>query len=449
HSDPHEVKKLETACARNISDCQEMTSYHNGLEIERNVIQKINAAEEIQMCMKYYSDDAKRDMNMSLQTAVQTFERKEREVLDKKVPCLSKKFLSPVREICSACLTPVYPMEKMVANKLILHFSCFCCKYCKKKLSIHNYSSLYGEFYCISHYQQLFKRKGNYDEGFGHKQHKDRWLQKEKDVDEPDTMSTPTMTQSKLNTSDVSRQSPAGVFVTKSCEGEMGRSHNSDVGNKLKRSWPPEKKNTEMNTAQRIAVPALKNKISDTGKAAAIDMNFSNIHNTTKKQQMKSSYRINSDDRNTEVEGAVTEDKQKEADDPQVTSLEQEAEEVRDKSIFSDPHASDRNKDTKDTTAQPHNLDQTSTNEISEDLTAATRSRDSLDDFMNEVESPSTDSKSANDFLDIFAAEPQLLPVSGPGDSFVDGLLVSDNNNPDAAAKNTITNSSWMDDLLG
>uniref|UniRef100_A0A673B462 LIM zinc-binding domain-containing protein n=1 Tax=Sphaeramia orbicularis TaxID=375764 RepID=A0A673B462_9TELE len=65
-------------------------------------------------------------------------------------------------------------MEKMVANKLILHKNCFCCKHCTKKLSIHNYASLYGEFYCTSHYQQLFKRKGNYDEGFGHQQHKDR-----------------------------------------------------------------------------------------------------------------------------------------------------------------------------------------------------------------------------------------------------------------------------------
>uniref|UniRef100_A0A8C7WTQ3 LIM domain containing 2 n=1 Tax=Oryzias sinensis TaxID=183150 RepID=A0A8C7WTQ3_9TELE len=76
-------------------------------------------------------------------------------------------------EMCSACLTPVYPMEKMVASKLTLHHKCFSCKYCKKKLSIHNYSSLHGEFYCVSHYQQLFKRKGNYDEAFGHTPHKD------------------------------------------------------------------------------------------------------------------------------------------------------------------------------------------------------------------------------------------------------------------------------------
>uniref|UniRef100_A0A667YZC0 LIM domain containing 2 n=1 Tax=Myripristis murdjan TaxID=586833 RepID=A0A667YZC0_9TELE len=85
----------------------------------------------------------------------------------------SMMFQSPAKEMCSACLSPIYPMEKMVANNVVLHNNCFCCKHCTKKLSIHNYSSLYGEFYCISHYQQLFKRKGNYDEGFGHKQHKD------------------------------------------------------------------------------------------------------------------------------------------------------------------------------------------------------------------------------------------------------------------------------------
>lgn len=43
---------------------------------------------------------------------------------------------------------------------------------------MYSYAPLNGEFYCIFHYQQLFRRKGNYDEGFGHAQHKDRWLLK-------------------------------------------------------------------------------------------------------------------------------------------------------------------------------------------------------------------------------------------------------------------------------
>lgn len=86
------------------------------------------------------------------------------------------KFQPACQEMCSACLKPVYPMERITADKYIFHKTCFCCKQCKKKLSMYNYTPLHGEFYCIFHYQQLFRRKGNYDEGFGHVQHKNRWL---------------------------------------------------------------------------------------------------------------------------------------------------------------------------------------------------------------------------------------------------------------------------------
>ncbi|XP_061653051.1 uncharacterized protein LOC133488764 [Phyllopteryx taeniolatus] len=156
--------------------------------------------------------------------------------------------------MCSACLTPVYPVEKMVANKLILHNNCFCCKHCQKKLSIHNYSSLYGEFYCMSHYQQLFKRKGNYDEGFGHMQHKDRWLQKDKGIDEPDITSVPKMT--KHNSNATSRESSAAVFVTKSCETEMRHGNRADVRGKLNVNWPPEKKKP----LHHVNAPSVKQK---------------------------------------------------------------------------------------------------------------------------------------------------------------------------------------------
>uniref|UniRef100_UPI003AAE3B8F uncharacterized protein n=1 Tax=Centroberyx gerrardi TaxID=166262 RepID=UPI003AAE3B8F len=88
------------------------------------------------------------------------------------------QFQPSCQDMCSACLKPVYPMEKITADKYIFHKTCFCCKQCKKKLSMYSYTPLYGEFYCIFHYQQLFRRKGNYDEGFGHAQHKDRWLLK-------------------------------------------------------------------------------------------------------------------------------------------------------------------------------------------------------------------------------------------------------------------------------
>ncbi|XP_044075033.1 xin actin-binding repeat-containing protein 1 isoform X2 [Siniperca chuatsi] len=73
------------------SDCQVMTSNSTEVEMERNVIKKINAAEEIQMCMKNYAEDGKHEMNMSLQHTLQNFERKDSETLDKRAPLLSKK----------------------------------------------------------------------------------------------------------------------------------------------------------------------------------------------------------------------------------------------------------------------------------------------------------------------------------------------------------------------
>ncbi|XP_040827606.1 xin actin-binding repeat-containing protein 2 [Ochotona curzoniae] len=83
-------------------------------------------------------------------------------------------FLSD-KEICILCQKIVYPMECLVADQQNFHKSCFRCHHCNNKLSLGNYASLHGQIYCKPHFKQLFKSKGNYDEGFGHKQHKDRW----------------------------------------------------------------------------------------------------------------------------------------------------------------------------------------------------------------------------------------------------------------------------------
>lgn len=48
--------------------------------------------------------------------------------------------------------------------------------------SLGSFAALQGEFYCKPHFQQLFKSKGNYDEGFGRKQHKELWAAKEADT---------------------------------------------------------------------------------------------------------------------------------------------------------------------------------------------------------------------------------------------------------------------------
>lgn len=71
-------------------------------------------------------------------------------------------------------------MECLVADKQTFHKYCFCCNHCGSKLGLGNYASLHGHIYCKPHFKQLFKSKGNYDEGFGYKPHKERWNPKAK-----------------------------------------------------------------------------------------------------------------------------------------------------------------------------------------------------------------------------------------------------------------------------
>ncbi|OXB72791.1 UNVERIFIED_CONTAM: hypothetical protein H355_002177, partial [Colinus virginianus] len=90
-----------------------------------------------------------------------------------------QKLLFQENEICILCQQRVYPMECLVADKQSFHKSCFRCHHCGSQLSLGNYASLHGQIYCKPHFKQLFKSKGNYDEGFGHKQHKDLWKSKD------------------------------------------------------------------------------------------------------------------------------------------------------------------------------------------------------------------------------------------------------------------------------
>ncbi|NXD85992.1 LIMA1 protein, partial [Halcyon senegalensis] len=97
---------------------------------------------------------------------------------DAPLPKAVKKFQLPMKETCVGCQKTVYPMERLFANQQVFHISCFRCSYCNSKLSLGTYASLRGNIYCKPHFNQLFKSKGNYDEGFGHKQHKELWAGK-------------------------------------------------------------------------------------------------------------------------------------------------------------------------------------------------------------------------------------------------------------------------------
>ncbi|XP_029946546.1 LIM domain and actin-binding protein 1a isoform X2 [Salarias fasciatus] len=90
-------------------------------------------------------------------------------------PKATRKFTPAVRETCVVCQKTVYPLERLVAYQQTYHKNCFRCVHCNAKLSLANYASLHGSIYCKPHFSQLFKSKGNYDEGFGHRPHKELW----------------------------------------------------------------------------------------------------------------------------------------------------------------------------------------------------------------------------------------------------------------------------------
>uniref|UniRef100_A0A087X763 LIM zinc-binding domain-containing protein n=1 Tax=Poecilia formosa TaxID=48698 RepID=A0A087X763_POEFO len=94
-------------------------------------------------------------------------------------PRATRTFRVPETTKCAACQKTVYPLEKLVVGEHTYHKNCFACSHCSTKLNLWNYASLHGKIYCKPHYNQLFKAKGNYDEGFGHRPHKELWEPRE------------------------------------------------------------------------------------------------------------------------------------------------------------------------------------------------------------------------------------------------------------------------------
>ncbi|NXJ97473.1 LIMA1 protein, partial [Corythaixoides concolor] len=138
-------------------------SFHSGLLEDGNVGQNLESETEVQKPV------SAKQQNFGSKAGGQT---------DASLPKAVKKFQLPVKETCVGCQKTVYPMERLFANQQVFHISCFRCSYCNSKLSLGTYASLRGTIYCKPHFNQLFKSKGNYDEGFGHKQHKELWAGK-------------------------------------------------------------------------------------------------------------------------------------------------------------------------------------------------------------------------------------------------------------------------------
>ncbi|XP_028309453.1 LIM domain and actin-binding protein 1a isoform X2 [Gouania willdenowi] len=159
-----------------------------------------------------------------------------------------RSFGLPLRESCVSCQKTVYPLERLVANQQVFHTSCFRCSHCNTKLSLANYASLHSNVYCKPHFCQLFKAKGNYDEGFGHRPHKELWESRTDGADSsPQSSSSETQNQSPASEpeSPSVEESPLAKVTVLTATMEalgQGSSDKSDrhaETRRLKISWPP------------------------------------------------------------------------------------------------------------------------------------------------------------------------------------------------------------------
>ncbi|GLD64805.1 xin actin-binding repeat-containing protein 2-like isoform X1, partial [Lates japonicus] len=106
------------------------------------------------------------------------------------------------------------------------------------KLSLGNYASLHGRMYCKPHYKQLFKSKGNYDEGFGQKPHKELWSNKnQQNTAEKTQVKSPSLEKKVMDSRSSTAQS---TLVTQDKDISKSVDENKKPTSKISVVWPPQ-----------------------------------------------------------------------------------------------------------------------------------------------------------------------------------------------------------------
>ncbi|XP_028849977.1 LIM domain and actin-binding protein 1a isoform X2 [Denticeps clupeoides] len=154
----------------------------------------------------------------------------------------SRTFRPAVRESCVVCLKTVYPLERLVADQQVYHSACFRCAHCNTRLSLGNYASLHNHIYCKPHFCQLFKAKGNYDEGFGYRPHKEQWEARAESRPAVPADGRPGPTVEESHIGKVNELMATLETRARSCSPEkpagVGAERPVETG-RLKISWPP------------------------------------------------------------------------------------------------------------------------------------------------------------------------------------------------------------------
>ncbi|NWI79405.1 LIMA1 protein, partial [Dryoscopus gambensis] len=180
-------------------------------------------------------------------------------------PKAVKKFQLPMKETCVGCQKTVYPMERLFANQQVFHVSCFRCSYCNSKLSLGTYASLRGNIYCKPHFNQLFKSKGNYDEGFGHKQHKELWAGKTECEESPEKtvhgVNAPETPQSPgVEDAPIAKVGVLAASMEAKASAVPEREERPAETKKLRIAWPPPSDQSIQGSALDEGIKVLKPK---------------------------------------------------------------------------------------------------------------------------------------------------------------------------------------------
>ncbi|XP_065217441.1 uncharacterized protein LOC135843452 isoform X3 [Planococcus citri] len=122
------------------------------------------------------SEQASLDTTKSLRARFESFRSEQPQ--DKPRPKVNRfvdKTCKSLPGCCDTCFKTVYQLEKVEAGDKVFHRSCFRCSRCNGVLRMETFTMNNGQLYCVPHFKQLFIAKGNYDEGFGNYQHKNKW----------------------------------------------------------------------------------------------------------------------------------------------------------------------------------------------------------------------------------------------------------------------------------
>ncbi|XP_074386861.1 LIM domain and actin-binding protein 1 isoform X3 [Zonotrichia albicollis] len=233
-------------------------------------------------------------------------------------PKAVKKFQLPMKETCVGCQKTVYPMERLFANQQVFHISCFRCSYCNSKLSLGTYASLRGNIYCKPHFNQLFKSKGNYDEGFGHKQHKELWAGKTECEESPEKtihgVNSPDTPQSPgVEDAPIAKVGVLAASMEAKASAVPEREERPAETKKLRIAWPPPSDQSTQGSALDEGIKVLKPKwppeeeISKPDVQEDVDLDLKKLRRSSSLKERSRPFTVAASFRTVSVKGHKTE----------------------------------------------------------------------------------------------------------------------------------------------